>query len=64
MKKILVCDDDFLTIQLIEKNFKEENFSYSILDIYKSTIDDNIILKRETWWKNTLLTRKFGYNKN
>ncbi len=45
-------------------NYIKENFSYSILDIYKSTIDDNIILKRETWWKNTLLTRKFGYNKN
>ena len=48
----------------LEFNYIKKNFSYSILDIYKSTIDDNIILKREAWWKETLLTRKFGYNKN
>jgi len=50
------------------KNFEfdyiKENFHYSILDIYKSTIDDNVIIKRESWWKNTLQTRNFGYNKN
>nr|WP_321466398.1 GIY-YIG nuclease family protein [uncultured Desulfobulbus sp.] len=42
----------------------KENFSYSILEIYKSTVDDEIILKRESWWKSTLLTRTYGYNKN
>ena len=43
----------------------KDNFYYSILDIYKSTTDDKIILKRESWWKETLQTRgKFGYNKN
>ena len=47
-----------------ELNYIMKNFSYSILEIYKSTIDDDIILKRESWWKETLLTRKFGYNKN
>lgn len=41
-----------------------QNFHYSILDIYKSTIEDEIIIKREQWWKRTLMTRKFGYNKN
>lgn len=39
-------------------------FRYSILDVFKSTIDDNVIINRESWWKQTLLTRKFGYNKN
>ena len=39
-------------------------FCYSILDIYKSTTPDEIILKRETWWKKTLQSRDFGYNKN
>ena len=43
----------------------KDNFCYSILDIYKSTTPDEIILKRESWWKKTLQTRgKFGYNKN
>ena len=42
----------------------KDNFYYSILDIYKSTTDDEIILKRESWWKKTLQSRAFGYNKN
>jgi len=40
------------------------HFEYSILDIFKSTTDDKHILSRETWWKETLKTRTFGYNKN
>jgi hypothetical protein len=40
------------------------NFEYSILDIFKSTTDEKLILKRESWWKNTLKTRQFGYNRN
>ncbi len=43
----------------------KKHFSYSILEIYKSTTDDAVILEREQWWKEVLLTRgKFGYNKN
>lgn len=42
----------------------ENNFRYSILDIFKSTTDDKVILNRESWWKETLMTRKFGYNLN
>ncbi len=40
------------------------NFRYSILDIYKSTTDDLVILERESWWKTVLLSRKYGYNAN
>lgn len=42
----------------------KENFRYSILDIYKSTTDDQIIIERESWWKEVLQSRKFGYNEN
>jgi len=42
----------------------KNNFKYSILDIYKSTTNDQIILERETWWKNVLESREFGYNEN
>ena len=42
----------------------QKYFCYSILDIYKSTTPDEIILKRESWWKKTLQSRAFGYNKN
>lgn len=42
----------------------QRNFTYTILDIYKSTTDDQIIIERENWWKEILQSRKFGYNEN
>ena len=39
-------------------------FEYSILDIFKSTTADEQIILRETWWKNILKTRIYGYNEN
>ena len=45
--------------------YVKDNFRYSILDIYKSTTDDETIIARESWWKNILLTRgDYGYNAN
>ena len=48
-----------LSFDYIKKNFK-----YSILDIFKSTIDDQTIIEKENWWKDVLQTREFGYNQN
>ncbi len=46
-------------------DYVKDNFRYSILDIYKSTTDDEAIIARESWWKNILLTRgNYGYNAN
>lgn len=47
-------------------DYVKNNFRYSILDIYKSTTDDETIIARESWWKEILLTRnpEFGYNAN
>ena len=49
-----------------EKGFDyiKKNFKYSILDIYKSKTDDEVIKERERKWKAMLLSKKFGYNKN
>lgn len=49
-----------------EKGFEyiKENFQYSILENYNSKVDDSIILKRESHWKEVLQSRKFGYNAN
>lgn len=41
-----------------------ENFQYSILEIRSYIIDDEIILEREKYWKDILLSREFGYNEN
>jgi hypothetical protein len=42
----------------------KQNFRYSILDIFKSTAEDRLVIARENWWKSVLHTRKFGYNEN
>ena len=49
-----------------EKGFDyvKRYFQYSILENYNAKIDDHVVLKREAWWKDTLQSRKFGYNGN
>ena len=49
-----------------EKGFDyvKQYFQYSILENYNAKIDDHIVLKREAWWKETLHSRRFGYNSN
>lgn len=49
-----------------EKGFEyvKQNFQYSILENYNAKVDDHVILNRESWWKDTLQSRKFGYNSN
>jgi len=53
-------------VELKNLNFDhiKRHFRYSILDIFKSTIDDQTIIDKELWWKRVLLTREFGYNRN
>ena len=54
-------------IELIKKNgfsYVKEHFQYSILENYNPKVDDAYILRRETWWKETLCSRTFGYNRN
>lgn len=45
-------------------DYIKQNFQYSILENYNARIDDKVILERESWWKETLQSRTFGYNAN
>ena len=45
-------------------DYIKANFKFSILEIFKSTTDSNVIIERENYWKEILMTRKFGYNSN
>ena len=45
-------------------DYIKSNFQYSVLENYNARMDDNYILSREKWWKDTLCTKQFGYNKN
>lgn len=49
-----------------EKGFDyvKQNFQYSILENFNAKVDDHVVLRRESWWKETLQSRKFGYNSN
>ena len=51
-------------LKKLDFEFIKENFSYSILEIYKSTTDDKVIINREHYWMKILLTKNksFGYN--
>jgi hypothetical protein len=41
-----------------------DNFQYAILEIADSHATTEFIESRECYWKDVLLSRKFGYNKN
>lgn len=46
-------------------DYARRNFRFSLLEYYSMRVDDNIIINRESYWKEVLLTRgQFGYNKN
>ena len=45
-------------------DYIKKHFQYSILENYNARIDDKVILERESWWKETLQSRVFGYNDN
>ena len=52
-------------LKSLDFEYIKENFKYSILEIFKSSVDDEIIINRESFWKEVLLTRTdFGYNGN
>lgn len=45
-------------------DYVKANFQYSILENYNAKVDNHLILERESWWKETLKSRQFGYNSN
>lgn len=58
------CHGNNVELRGLPLEHMKENFRFSILDIFKSTTDKQMILERENYWKQVFLCRKFGYNKN
>lgn len=52
--------------ELLKNNGAEYkyNFKYSILEVCNMNLGNEYIINRETHWKEVLLTRQFGLNKN
>ena len=51
-----------IELQDFSFDYIKKYFQYSILENYNSRVDKHIILERESWWKDTLRSREFGYN--
>lgn len=55
-------------VDVISKNgikYARDNFQFAILELRSMKTDDDVIINRESYWKEVLLTRgAFGYNKN
>ena len=52
---------DLLAIQGLDYS---HNFQFSVLETRNINTDKDEIIKRENFWKEVLLTRKYGYNRN
>lgn len=44
--------------------YVKQYFMYTVLENFNSNVDDSKVLARESWWKDVLCSRKFGYNDN
>lgn len=45
-------------------SYIQDNFQYSILETFTDDVSDEYIIGRESWWKEALRSRQFGYNAN
>jgi len=67
MKHLLLNDIlQFLKVMIDElgMGYVVKNFQYAILENYNARTDKQIILSRESLWKETLGSRAFGLNAN
>jgi GIY-YIG catalytic domain len=51
-------------IQTKGVKYAEENFQLTLLEAMKFNTNDEDVLKRETFWKEALKSKEFGYNNN
>ena len=49
-----------------DKGFEyiQNNFHYTLLEQILNTASNEYVISRENYWKEVLLSRKFGYNSN
>lgn len=57
-------DELVRTIQEKGHDYAMKNFKFSLLEVFSFNTPDEVILAREGHWKNVLLSRQFGYNRN
>jgi hypothetical protein len=45
-------------------DYARANLNFALLEFWSMRTADEHVLKRESYWKDVLLSRKFGHNKN
>ena len=45
-------------------DYIKDNFQYTIIENFNSKVDDKYVLGRESYWKEVLQSRAYGYNEN
>ena len=58
------CHGGNKLLKELDADYIKNNFYFTILETFNKDTDDQIIIDRESHWKDVLFTRKFGYNKN
>ena len=61
---IRTCHGGNKLLKDLGTDYIKNNFYFTILETFNKDTDDQIIIDRESHWKDVLFTRKFGYNKN
>lgn len=54
-------------IELVQNegfDYIKDNFQYTIIENYNFKVDDEYVLSRESYWKEVLQSKEFGYNRN
>ena len=46
------------------REYARANLRFALLEFWSMRTSDEHVLAREGYWKDVLLSRKFGYNKN
>ena len=56
------CHGGNKLLKELDADYIKNNFYFTILETFNKDTDDQIIIERESHWKDVLQTRKFGYN--
>jgi hypothetical protein len=57
-------NDELTKLIKLKKEYARLNFKFPLLEVMPMSTPDEAVIARECHWKNVLLSRRHGYNKN
>jgi hypothetical protein len=64
MNYINTCHGGNKELKKLKQDYIKDYFYFSILETFNQNVSDQTIIERESYWKQVLGTRQFGYNRN